>query len=51
MGVYQHISTDINLNNFNEGFNAWEGIAKDNGKRVERNESIKGISITTISKK
>jgi hypothetical protein len=32
MGGYQHIATDINLNNSNEGFDAWEGIAEDNGE-------------------
>jgi phosphatidylserine/phosphatidylglycerophosphate/cardiolipin synthase-like enzyme len=32
----------INLYNFEEGFNAWETLAEENGKRVRKRESILG---------
>ena len=39
---YLRASPSLDLNNFDEGFQAWERIANDNGKRVERNEVISG---------
>jgi phosphatidylserine/phosphatidylglycerophosphate/cardiolipin synthase-like enzyme len=35
-------SNDINLNDFNKGFEVWEKVANDNGKRVQKGEAIQG---------
>jgi phosphatidylserine/phosphatidylglycerophosphate/cardiolipin synthase-like enzyme len=40
--TYNNNNTPINLYNFEEGFNAWEELAKENGKRVRTRESIHG---------
>jgi len=40
--TYNNNNTPINLYNFEEGFNAWEELAKENGKRVRTHESIHG---------
>jgi phosphatidylserine/phosphatidylglycerophosphate/cardiolipin synthase-like enzyme len=35
-------NTPVNLNNFEEGFKAWEKLAEENGNRVLKRESIHG---------
>jgi phosphatidylserine/phosphatidylglycerophosphate/cardiolipin synthase-like enzyme len=42
MGETLQNSPNLDLNDFDEGFRAWERVANDNGKRVERDEAIKG---------
>ncbi len=44
-GIPQHDSLEsqnLNLDNFDEGFELLEKVAQDNGKRVKRSEAIKG---------
>ena len=35
-------SSDINLNDFDKGFEAWERVANDNGNKVLRGDTIIG---------
>ena len=44
-------SNDINLNDFNKGFEVWEKVANDNGKRVQKGEAIQDTYITIILRK
>lgn len=40
--THNNNNTPINLYNFEEDFNAWDELAKENGKRVRTRESIHG---------
>jgi hypothetical protein len=39
---YISSNNNINLKDFNKGFEAWDKVANDNGKRVQKGESIQG---------
>jgi phosphatidylserine/phosphatidylglycerophosphate/cardiolipin synthase-like enzyme len=37
---YISSNNNINLKDFNKGFEAWDKVANDNGKRVQKGEAI-----------
>jgi phosphatidylserine/phosphatidylglycerophosphate/cardiolipin synthase-like enzyme len=39
---YISSNNNINLKDFNKGFEAWDKVANDNGKRVQKGEAIQG---------